>query len=317
MTAQLRFQLSGTPQCVECRGVTTIGRDAGNDIVIADRLVSRNHAIVRRLSKNDYYVIDSGSANGSYLNGKRITTPSPLRNQDHITIGSAEFTFEQDDTQQNDAAQSNAIDDSDAERTLMSAEVSIRQICILVADIRGFTSLSESLPIQTLTKIMSEWFQNVSSGIQASDGTIEKFIGDCVYARWDVSEEPQTSIHTALRAALKIHRITDAFNTVYPDLPQTLRIGVGINIGHAAVNVGHDFAAVGDAVNTTFRLESASKELHCDIVLGHDAYLYLPPEFSEHRERAIAVKGKREPLRVCGLTFAEAAALDVAPRRAT
>jgi adenylate cyclase len=307
MTAQLRFDQGGHPQTVECRGITTIGRDKGNDIVVADRLVSRNHAIVRRLGKSDYYIIDSGSANGSFLNGKRISTPSPLRNRDRIAIGSATFTFEQDDP-----VFSTTSETTDTESTLVSAKVQIQQICILVADIRGFTSLSETIPIQTLTKIMSEWFQNVSAGIQASDGNIEKFIGDCVYARWDVSGDPRAHVYNALRSALEIHRITDAFNTVYPDLPQSLRIGVGINIGQAAVNVGQDFAAVGDAVNTTFRLESATKELGCDIVLGQDAYRHLPAPFVESRVRTVAVKGKREPLHVCGFRFDDAQTLTAA-----
>jgi adenylate cyclase len=312
MTAQLRFEQGGHAQSVECRGITTIGRDKGNDIVVADRLVSRNHAIVRRLGKSDYYLIDSGSANGSYLNGRRISMPTPLRHRDQIAIGSATFTFDQDDTVYSTTAQT-----TDTESTLVSAQVRIQQICILVADIRGFTSLSETIPIQTLTKIMSEWFQSVSAGIQASDGVVEKFIGDCVYARWDVSGDPDSHVYNALRSALEIFRITDAFNTVYPDLPQALRIGVGINIGQAAINVGQDFAAVGDAVNTTFRLESATKELGCDIVLGQDAYRHLPPPFTDPRVRTVAVKGKREPLHVCGMTFDEAQSLPSLDARAS
>ncbi len=305
MTALLRFEQGGTSDCVECRGITTIGRDKGNDIVVSDRLVSRNHAIVRRLGKNDYYLIDSGSANGSFLNGRRISTPSPLRHRDEISIGSAVFTFEQDDT-----VYSTTSETTDSESTLVAAQVRIQQICMLVADIRGFTTLSQTIPIQTLTKIMSEWFQSVSTGIQASDGNIEKFIGDCVYARWDVTGEARPFVYNALASALEIHRITDSFNTIYPDLPQKLRIGVGINIGQAAVNVGQDFAAVGDAVNTTFRLESATKELGCDIVMGHDAHCTLPDPFVESHVRTVMVKGKREPLSVCGMTFSEAERLN-------
>lgn len=301
MSAFLHIPHADEPTTIECRGITTLGRDKENDVVLADRLVSRNHAIVRRLGRDDYYLIDSGSANGSFVNGRRVSTPTLLKHGDRIAIGSVTLRFECIARPRFSRSMS-----SDDESTLISSNIRIQQIAMLVADLRGFTVLSESVPIATLSKLMSEWFHNVSASIQASDGVVEKFIGDCVYARWDIADDNAAPVvHTALKAALELHRITDSLNTRYPDLPVALRIGAGINIGHAAVGVRHDDAAVGDAVNTTFRLESASKELGCDVVLGHDAYRLLPPSQWNQREKTIAVKGKREPLSVCGYTFAE------------
>lgn len=299
------LHISGTDAAaIECRGITTLGRDKDNDVVLMDRLVSRHHAIVRRLSDDDYYLIDSGSANGSFVNGRRISTPTLLRHDDRIAIGSVTLRFE--NIPSPDSARTLPRSD---ESTLLSSPIRIQQIAMLVADLRGFTSLSEALPIHTLSKLMSEWFHNVSASIQASDGVVEKFIGDCVYARWDVPDDPAPMVRTALRAALELHRITNSLNTRYPDLPAALRIGAGINVGHAAVGVRHDDAAVGDAINTTFRLESASKELGCDVVLGHDAYRLLPDAHWRGRERTISVKGKREPLSVCGYRFDDLPAL--------
>jgi adenylate cyclase len=271
------------------------------DIVLSDRLISRNHAMVRCLSDNDYYIIDSGSANGSYVNGKRINKPTLLKNNDQITIGPITLIFQQ----QNKHPCSSSVLPYNCENTLSSATVHIEQIAILVADIRDFTRLSESVPIHTLSKLMSEWFYHVSASVDAHNGTLEKFIGDCVYARWDVVGPVGNVVHNVLRAALHIHRITDALNKNFPELPQLLRIGAGVNIGNAAVGVGQDNTALGDAVNTTFRLENASKALKCDVVVGHDAYIELPHTLWKGRERVIVVKGKRDPLRVCTLNFSE------------
>lgn len=298
MTAHLLIQHHDSTRAIECRGATTIGRDASSDVLIGDRLVSRNHAIIRRLNSDDYYLIDSGSANGSFINGKRITTPTLLRSNDVIMIGPALITFQHSNQQLPNSAPSIAS-------TLFLNRVSIQQIAILVADIRGFTPLAESVPIHVLSKIISEWFHNVSMNIQASGGAVEKFIGDCVYARWDITEHPEDAVFKALRSALAVQRITDGLNTFYHDLPQKLSIGAGVNIGDAAIGVGQENAAIGDSVNTAFRLESASKELGCDIVIGSDAYALLPRTLWAGREHTVRAKGKRDSLRVCGLHFAD------------
>ncbi|MBI3777112.1 MAG: hypothetical protein HY273_16470, partial [Gammaproteobacteria bacterium] len=224
----------------------------------------------------------------------------PLRSNDLIAIGPALITFRHSNQQPHDS-DANAFILS----TLFLNRVRIQQIAILVADMRGFTPLTESIPIHTLSKIMSEWFHNVSTNIQAGGGAVEKFIGDCVYARWDITGHPEDAVLKALRSALAVQHITQELNVLYPDLPQKLRIGAGINIGDAAVGVGQENAAIGDAVNTAFRLESASKELGCDIVIGCDAYALLPRALWEGREHTISAKGKRDTLRVCGLHFAD------------
>jgi len=300
MTAHLLIQHDGSTRTMECQGTTTIGRDASSDILIGDRLVSRNHAIIRRLNGDDYYLVDSGSANGSFVNGKRITTPTLLRSNDLITIGPALITFQQPNQEPFDIDTTAVI-----VSTLFSNRVRIQPIAILVADMRGFTPLTESVPIHTLSKIISEWFHNVSTNIQSSGGAVEKFIGDCVYARWDITAHPEDAVLKALRSALAVQRITEKLNALYPDLPQKLRIGAGVNIGDAAVGIGQENAAIGDAVNTAFRLENASKELGCDIVIGRDAYALLPRALWEGRERTVRAKGKRDSLRVCGLHFAD------------
>ena len=62
----------------------------------------------------------------------------------------------------------------------------IRSVVILVADIRNFTQLSETLPIEVLTKAMTYWFKATRNIIERNFGVVDKFIGDCVLAKWEL-----------------------------------------------------------------------------------------------------------------------------------
>jgi len=178
----------------------------------------------------------------------------------------------------------------------------IQEITILVADIRGFTTLSETLPIQTLTRVMNAWFEQVSSCIDQNGGTLDKFIGDCVFARWE-SDNSCANVTQALRTACMVSTITSGLSRSFPELIQPLSIGAGVNTGVAALGMGSENTALGDAVNTAFRLESATKELHGDIVLSESSYNCLPERYWRGTEQSIKLKGKNKLVRVVALDF--------------
>jgi adenylate cyclase len=187
--------------------------------------------------------------------------------------------------------------------------VELLRIAVLVADIRGFTRLSESLPVKQLTELMNEWFREATQCIRAHDGLVDKFLGDCVYARWEANRDPAAALLKTLGAACELNRITRLLNENHPELPQPLEIGVGINIGNAALGTDQGRTAIGDAVNLTFRLQEKTKQMKCNILLNRDAYLNLPPERWQGREQTISVAGKTQPLDVWGLSFEEAGKL--------
>ncbi len=307
MPALLAIEIENGTEKISCASILTIGRDKNSDVRINDRLVSRNHAMIRRLGEDDYYLIDSGSVNGSCINNIRISTPTLLKNGDQITIGPTIIHFIQDKQQFEECE--DTIEDT--ESTLLTQRVNIRLTTILVADIRGFTTLSEEIPISTLSKIMSEWFRKVSDLVAEKEGTVDKFIGDCVYARWEAHEDESNTVINALKAAGLINKLSEDISREYLGPPQQLKIGVGINTGQAAVGVGQDNTAIGDAVNLAFRLESATKELKKDIVLSQGAYQYLPETLWRDAVSEIMVKGKKEAVEVCGLSFAEVKAFFV------
>ena len=298
MTAYLSFTSGTRKERMACNSVITIGRDKNNDVVLSDLLVSRNHAMVRRLGDADYYIIDSGSANGSQVNAQRIAVPTLLRTGDRITIGRTEFTFEQE------ARASKFSDSISFQDTIIIDSPVIKEITVLVADIRGFTSLTEQVPIQALTKMMNKWFHDVSNVIYKNGGTVDKFIGDCVFARWE-DDKPQNNVIKALRTAWLVGAVTAGLSTAFPELPHALPIGAGINTGTASLGIGVDNTALGDAVNTAFRLESATKALAKDVALSESSYKYLPARYWSKAERLLSLKGKKEPVRVFAVTFAQ------------
>src|SRR6185436_16982756 len=74
-------------------GSCFIGRSATNNVVLPDDRVSRRHAMVHAQGENDFWVIDLGSSNGTYVNGRRIPQPSRLADKDRLEIGGHTFTF--------------------------------------------------------------------------------------------------------------------------------------------------------------------------------------------------------------------------------
>ncbi len=297
MSAVIRYQNKGTEKRVPCKAVLTLGRDKNSDIVIIDLLASRNHAMIRRLGSNDYYLIDSGSSNGSFVNSHRVTIPRLLKTGDRIQIGGSELIFEQEYTEED------TMDTISMEETIISDRPVIRQITVLVADIRGFTSLSESVNIRTLTRMMTSWFHKVTDVITEHGGIVDKFIGDCVFARWEFDSQDEQSVVRALQAALLINEVTEELNKSSVEIPEKLHVGVGINTGVASMGIGQDATALGDAVNIAFRLESATKVLGTDIVMSESSYSTLPEECLAGEKQHIRVKGKRDVLRICSMHF--------------
>jgi len=300
MAARLTIKKQSGPSVLECKSIVTIGRDNGCDVVLADPKVSRNHAMLRQLGNGDFYLIDEGSSNGSYINGKLITAPTLLRDQDRLGIGSTEILFE------HEAEPAAPEAEASGEDTVIVAPVGdIRQFTILVADIRGYTRISENTEIKTLTRMMNDWFNKTRECIYEHHGMVDKFIGDCVYARWEVRDDAAGTVVDAMRAACELNFISSNLNSSYPEVFEPLRIGVGINTGAAAIGAGVSESAIGDAVNLTFRLESSTKEIGKDVILGRAAYENLPEGLWLSQQTSIQVKGKTDPVDVWGMSFTE------------
>jgi PAS domain S-box-containing protein len=177
-------------------------------------------------------------------------------------------------------------------------------ITILFADIRDFTSFSETQTPEQLVSTLNRYLAAMADAVLAQEGTIDKFMGDAIMA-WFNAPIPQPD-HTlrAVRAALAIR---DAVEDLHRELPEESRlaVGVGIHCGDAVLGlIGTDrrmeYTAISDSVNTAKRLQENSAPNQ--IIISSDAYERVRDTITVGALDPIRVKGKRRPLEVFEIT---------------
>ena len=167
----------------------------------------------------------------------------------------------------------------------------------LFTDVRGFTSLSEKLDPEEVTDIMNRVLTEQVNCVQAHGGMVDKFIGDACMA---IFNAPLCIDDHEKRAVACAQDMRTAIRMLQKELPEPIAIGIGVNSGEAVVgnmgsNTRFDYSAIGDAVNTAARLESATKEASVDILIG-EATIKKTQNGVFHKK--IYVKGKKKPLKV-------------------
>ena len=173
-----------------------------------------------------------------------------------------------------------------------------KTLTVLFSDVRGFTTFSEEFPPETVIATLNEHLNMMVSVIFKYQGTLDKFVGDCVMAFWGAPVEQPNQAELAARAALEMIEGLEKLNQKWQSEGRpTLHIGVGINTGEMLFgNIGSeqrmDFTVIGDSVNLGARLESATKELKASIVISDATYREIQ-ELAEVRPLGeISVKGK-------------------------
>ena len=173
-----------------------------------------------------------------------------------------------------------------------------RTCTFLFTDVRGFTNLSEKLSPEEVTEIMNKALTAQVTCIQAHGGMVDKFIGDACMAIFNAPLEIDEHEKRAVACAQDMRT---AMKMLQKELPEPIAIGIGVNTGEAVIgNMGSDnrfdYSAIGDAVNTAARLESATKEAGVDILIGETTAKKMP--FDLTLLAPIKVKGKAKPLKV-------------------
>jgi adenylate cyclase len=287
----------------------TVGRSKDNDLMIRDHCISRNHAIIQSTKAEEFYLIDLGSRNGTFVNGRRVGIPVTLRDTDQITFGKTEVEFYLPSP--NPPIDQHSRDtDSDFQTSAIHER---RLTSVMVVDMRNFTVLTRQLDEQLLSSLIGNWFREAGNIIRESGSWVDKYIGDAVMAIWFHGQEAidQSEMIKIFQAVSQLNAMTQALSESYP-LPFPLKIGAGINTGFAMVgNTGSgdhpDYTAIGDTVNAAFRLESATKEMGSDLAVGETTYRYLAALkeaetlFHQH---TVHLKGYDETTLTYGIDFA-------------
>jgi adenylate cyclase len=149
-----------------------------------------------------------------------------------------------------------------------------REIAVLFADIRGFTQLSEHRLPYDVVFLLNRYFRAMGEAVNAAGGRVDKFIGDGVMALFGLDVSAKEACAQAVAAAIGMSTNLDHLNNLMAhDLPEPLRIGIGIHVGTTIVGEmgfagAQAMTAIGDAVNTASRLETATKEFNCQLLVS-------------------------------------------------
>ena len=172
-----------------------------------------------------------------------------------------------------------------------------KDLSVLFADIRNFTTISEALSATELKKLMNDFFTPITKIIFENNGTIDKYVGDMVMAFWGAPLEDLNHRENAIKGALlmleKVDELRpDFLARGYPDVV----IGIGINSG--MMNVGdmgsiyrRSYTVLGDSVNLSSRLEGLTKFYGIQLLVGEAAIKGLDSFLFRHIDR-VKVKGK-------------------------
>ncbi|MDE6601362.1 MAG: adenylate/guanylate cyclase domain-containing protein [Lachnospiraceae bacterium] len=171
-----------------------------------------------------------------------------------------------------------------------------RHIAVLFVDIRGFTTMSESLRPEEVVEILNEYLGLTTQAIFDHGGTLDKFVGDATMAVFNAPFDLDDYIFRAVATAWDMQagadRIAEKFRERYG---KSVSFGIGVNCGNAVVgNIGCDFrmdyTAIGDTVNTAARLESNAKP--GQILISKDVYEAVKDRVDATPIGEISLKGK-------------------------
>ncbi len=187
-----------------------------------------------------------------------------------------------------------------------------RDMTLLFCDVRGFTSLSERVTALELTRLLNRMLTPLTDIILAHNGTIDKYMGDCIMAFWNAPLDNEHHARDACTSSLLMLEEMDDFNAMLEGEATEeggeftpLKIGFGLNSGECVVgNMGSeqrfDYSVLGDTVNTAARLEGQSKSYGVDIVIGETTRKEAP-EFATLELDLIQVKGKEQGITIYAL----------------
>jgi PAS domain S-box-containing protein len=170
-------------------------------------------------------------------------------------------------------------------------------VTILFADARGFVTFGEKVEPEFQIEVLNHHFTVATEAVLAEQGTLDKYMGDCMMAIYNApSPQPDHTLR-AVRTALAIqHGITEMHSRVPPD--QHLSFGIGITTGHAVVgNIGstqlHTYTAIGDVVNLAYLLQQYAQP--GQILMSALAYERVKAHVAGQELGYVQLKGHAEP----------------------
>ncbi len=198
----------------------------------------------------------------------------------------------------------------DPDKLVLGGET--KKMTFLFCDVRGFTTISEAFKSdpQGLTKLINRFLTPLTNEIINKNGTIDKYMGDCIMAFWNAPIDVDKHEQVSCEAALSMHKALKELNDIREQEAKSenkdfleLKIGIGLNTGGCVVgNMGSDqrfdYSVLGDAVNLASRLEGQSKGYGVKTVIGQETNDAVKDTYATLQLDMLAVKGKKEAVSI-------------------
>ena len=240
---------------VPVHGACAIGRADSNQLVLSDGKASRKHAVIHRQGDNEFWLVDLGSSNGTYLNGRRVPQPIALNDGATIQIGNSVLRFRQVWDSDGPAGEPVA-----SQATL----VDIRSVScwLMLADIADSTGLGKELPPEQLPVVIGRWFADSKQVVEANGGAINKYLGDGFFAYWPSTATTVPRLATAISGLKTLQESGRPRFRLVVHHGQVL-MGGGPSMGEESLS--------GSDVNFIFRMEKLAAALKQDCLMSEAA----------------------------------------------
>ena len=189
----------------------------------------------------------------------------------------------------------------DPDRYNMQADS--RELTVMFCDMRGFTQLSENMPPTQLQALLNNVFSRLTHVVRAHQGTIDKYMGDCIMAFWGAPVDAKAHAEMAVAAALDMVDAIDTLNREHAAKGwPAVGVGIGLNTGTMLVgDMGSDirrsYTVMGDAVNLASRLEGLTRHYGVDWVVSEDTRRQAP-HFVWQEVDTVIVKGREQAVTI-------------------
>lgn len=315
-SANLRYHSAGEDNYfpIQRLSMCTIGRSSTNNIALDDRLISRDHAMIRCSAAGVCEIDDVGSSNGTRVNGALIAGPVTLKDGDVIQVGQHAMTFIQ-----NAQAAELVTDARDAEAVATFPPNSL--VTALSINIRGYANLTQILGTEQLAELMSDIAAIAGDVFTRRNRWTHRHEGSAVHAVWAhhddwLSARDLLNIFDAIaEIQLGVRPLQKRYHLLRP-----IAFGCGVATGHAMLeNVGAsvetDFGALCGVVQQAYQLEIATHATGCDMLISETGLgLLSPPLDGGYLPALCSVSAKDMPqmMRAYPLGFDQLGGLSVA-----
>lgn len=239
----------------ELNATCSIGRSPDNSLQLADSEVSRRHALIQAQGEREFWIVDLGSANGTYVNGRRISQSERLHNGDVIRIAKSELEF---------CTEILSAMHPAGKQAMASTMIHIRQAhCwLMVADIIGSTQMAQTLPGAQFPRMTGSWFKNCRQIIEECGGHMSKYLGDGFFCYWDDTPDGTIQVRQA------VARLYEAQVAANPPFRVVLHHG---SAALGTVPTMNELNLHGPEVNFVFRIEKVAANLKQKVLFSEAA----------------------------------------------